>query len=158
MLHNHIDVLGSETLLGERCRVVDSLLVLLLDGGFGLTSRLLGEFLGLCLAETGVGILKSELTEDGERLSIIVALENLGLIDNENETVSLSEGNTSNAGELFHSELEKGFSALLLTSVQVLGITLVLKSGHFLLLVIVTAVFVVNVIGHLKVVNTLFIN
>ena len=66
VLHNHIDVLGSETLLGERCRVVDGLLVLLLGGGLGLTSRLLGELLGLGLAETRVRVLESELTEDGE--------------------------------------------------------------------------------------------
>ena len=68
VLHNHVDVLGSKTLLGQGDGVVLSLLVL--SGcGLGLTGNgwlLSGELLCLSLGKAGVGVLESELTEYGE--------------------------------------------------------------------------------------------
>ncbi len=49
VLHDHIDVLSSETFLRKWSRVIDSLLVFFLSSGLGLTCRLLSEFLGFSL-------------------------------------------------------------------------------------------------------------
>ena len=58
MLHNHVNVLNSQTVLGEGCAIVLNL-SLILGGGLGLGSGLVGELLGLGLRKARVGVLKS---------------------------------------------------------------------------------------------------
>ena len=143
MLHNHGNVLSSQTVLGEGCAIVN-FLSLILGSRLGLTSGLVGELLGLLLLETSVAVLKLEFSENREGLSALGASENFGIVDNKDGAVSLSEGNAGDASELLHAHLEEGLSALLLTSVEVLVASLILKFGHLLLLVIVVVIVVVT--------------
>ena len=58
VLHNHVNVRSSQTVLGEGCAVVLNL-SLILGSGDGFSSGLVLKLLGLGLREARVGVLKS---------------------------------------------------------------------------------------------------
>lgn len=121
VLDDHVDVVGGESLLAEWLGVVHGgTLVLLLSGGGLGGLHVLGEGLSLLLGESLVGVLELELSEDGVGVLVGSALEHLGVVDHEDEAVSLLEGNSGDASELLHAELDEGLSALLLASVELL--------------------------------------
>ena len=154
MLHNHGNVLSSQTVLREGCAIVN-FLSLILGSRLGLTSGLVGELLGLLLLETSVAVLKLEFSENREGLSALGASENFGIVDNKDGAVSLSEGNTGDTCEWLHAKLKECLSALLFTSVVGFVLSLVLEFWHFPLLVLVVMVMVVTfvivsfvIVGH----------
>jgi hypothetical protein len=122
VIHNHVDVAGGKTFLGEGSLTADGGSL----GGLGLGSSLslgsgeltFSELLGLSLLHAGVGVLELEFTEDGEGFTVTFGTENLGLIDDEDKTVTLAEGNAGNTVELLHADLEESLAALLFTSVE----------------------------------------
>ena len=125
MVHNHVNVRSGDALFTEWCLVAGDLGVLLLRGsGFSSSLSLGGgelafsELSGLSLLQAGVGIFKLEFTEDGKRFAFTFRSEDLWVVDDEDETVSLSESYTGDTGELLHADLEKGFAALLFTAVE----------------------------------------
>ncbi len=125
MVHNHINVRGSDTFLTERCLVTGGLGVLLLGGsslsdslGLGSSELAFSELSGLSLLQAGVGVFKLEFTENGKGLALALGSEDLWVVDDENKSVSLSKGDTGDAVELLHSDLDKGLSALLLAAVK----------------------------------------
>ena len=137
MVHNHGDVVGSKTIFGEGLLVV-------LGSSLSLSwslclGNLLGELLGLLHLHLSVQILELELSKDCVR---VIKVKDLGIVDDEDETISLLEGNSGDASELLHADLHEGLSALLLTSVELVVFTLVLEFGH-LLVVLVVCHFVV---------------
>jgi len=152
MLNDKINVVGGNALFGERSVTTSGLGLFLLDGGGGSCSLgggelTFSELLGFGLLHAHVGVLKLELSEHGERFAI-VGSEHLGVIDNENEAVSLSESNAGDTSETLHADLNKSFAAFLLATVE-LGSILVFEFGHFLLIV-VTVLVVLVLLCHLK--------
>ena len=123
VVHNHIDVAGGKTFLGEGS-LAGSLGVSLGGGGLGNSLSLSGgelafsEPLGLGLLHAGVGVLELEFSKDGEGLAITLGAEDLGLVDDKDKAVTLAEGDTGHTVELLHADLEEGLAALLLSTVK----------------------------------------
>ena len=130
MVHNEVDVLGSDT--GLINLLVRNNLLGGLSGLNGVGSGLLLELLGLLLLHACVGVLKLEFTEDSEGLTFTINTENLGVVDNEDKAITLAESNTGDTVVLLHTDLKEGLAALLLTTVK-LGAVLVLELGHIVL-------------------------
>merc|ERR1711959_123445 len=115
MVHNHSNVIWRESVL------IEWLLILVVVLLLGLNLRclswwlLLSELLGLLLLHLLVHILELQLSEDRVR---VVKVENLGVVDHEDEAVSLLEGHSGDASEGFHALLHEGLSALLLSPIE----------------------------------------
>lgn len=77
-----------------------------------------GEFSSLSLLEAGVGVLELKFTENSEGFALTLRSEHLGVVHDEDKSVSLSKGNTGHTGELLHADLKKSLAALLLTTVK----------------------------------------
>ena len=102
MVHNHVNVLSSQTILREGHTVIFNL-SLILDNGLSHRSGLVGKLLSLSLGKARVAVLIFELSEDSEGLSELGALENLGVVNDINGALSLSKGNTGDTCELLHA-------------------------------------------------------
>lgn len=153
MLNDEINVVGGNAFFGERSVTTSGLDLFRLFGGGGSGSLgggelLFRELLGLGLLHAHVGVLKLKFSEHSERFAI-VGSKHLGVIDNENEAVSLSESNAGNTSETLHADLNQGFAAFLLATVE-LGSVLVFEFGHFFLLVVVAVLVVLVIVCHLK--------
>ena len=131
MLHDHFDVIGGKTRLIKRCTIV----LLSLSGGSGLSgtlSRGFSELLGLLHLHLTVQIFKFELTEDGVGR---IEIENLRIVNDEDESISLLESDSGDASKRLHANLHEGLAALLLISVERVIMSVVmtmifLKFGH----------------------------
>ena len=140
MLHNHGDVVGSQAVLGQRSAIVS------LDSGSGLGllgRTLLGELLRLLHLHLAVEILQLQLAEDSVRS---VQVEHLGVVDDEDEAVTLLQGDASDTAKSLHADLGEGLAALLLVAVELVGAgtLLLLELGHL----VVGGFLLLNFLGH----------
>ena len=126
MLLDHANVRRSDSLLTLSGLVGVSLLVLL-DGGGGTggtsgssgAGSLLGSHsLGLSLSHPLGGVVVLELAEADELVAVVARDEHIGVVDHEDESISLLDGDAGDSGELLHSELGQGLAGLLLASVK----------------------------------------
>ena len=86
-----------------------------------LSSILLCEPLSLSLLHALVGVIDLDFSEANERVSTVSRLEHFRVINDKDVSIALPEGDTSDASELFHAELQQCLAALLFTSVKVLS-------------------------------------
>ena len=84
-------------------------------GGMSLGS---GHLLSGLLLETLVRVVILELTEANELVTVVTGDENLGVVDHENESVSLLDGDAGDSAESLHTKFGESLAALLLASVE----------------------------------------
>ena len=141
MLHDHVDVIGGEASLVLRRAVIlggsgtsglgaTGGSTSAGHGGLGLGS---GHLLGLGGLEALVGVVELELAERDKLGAVSAVADHLRVVNYENSTVALLDGDASDASEGLHAELGEGLAALPLAAVE-LGAFLVLEGGHLFLL------------------------
>ena len=129
MLHHHVDVIGSDTILrlgrliggsGSLLRVFMSMIVIVLMGSSSSMSSLVssGHLGGLSLLKALVGVVVFKFTEANELVTVVTGDENLGVVDHENESVSLLDGDAGDSAESLHTKFGESLAALLLASVE----------------------------------------
>ena len=143
MLHNHVDVVWREASLALSRTVVLRGSCTIFVGTNGLScvvstshgSLSLGSshLLGLSSLQTLVRVIELELSERDELGAIRAVTNNLRVINYENGTIALLDGDSCNSSKWLHAEFGEGLAALSLSSVE-LGAVLVFESGHFFLL------------------------
>ena len=77
-----------------------------------------GHLGGLSLLKALVGVVVFKFTEANELVAVVAGDENLGVVDHENESVSLLNGDAGDTAESLHTELGESLAALLLASIE----------------------------------------